>query len=74
MKESRRKVPTGKPTGNAAVSSRNADAPDSPAATLPDEQIRTRAYELYCERGCQDGDDMGDWLRAEREYLEHSPN
>jgi hypothetical protein len=73
MKESKRKVPSGKPAGNAAHTLHDADAPDSLALTPADEQIRTRAYELYCERGCQDGDDMGDWLRAEREYLEQSP-
>ena len=36
-----------------------------------DEQIRLRAYELYRDRGGKVGDDMTDWLRAEREYLEH---
>ena len=34
------------------------------------EQIRLRAYELYRERGGRVGDDMADWLQAEREYLE----
>jgi len=34
-------------------------------------QIRLRAYELYRERGGTVGDDMSDWLQAEREYLEH---
>ena len=29
--------------------------------------IQTRAYELYLERGASDGDDVNDWLRAERE-------
>ena len=28
-------------------------------------QIRSRAYELYEERGRTDGYDMDDWLRAE---------
>lgn len=41
-----------------------AEAPATPA----DEQIRMRAYEIYCERGGRVGDDMSDWLRAEREY------
>jgi hypothetical protein len=36
-----------------------------------EEQIRMRAYELYRERGGRVGDDMADWLRAEREYLEN---
>ena len=35
-----------------------------------DEQIRLRAYELYIERGAQPNDDLGDWLRAERELDE----
>ncbi len=29
--------------------------------------IARRAYEIYCERGCQDGRDMDDWLQAEQE-------
>jgi hypothetical protein len=33
------------------------------------EEIRTRAYELYIERGGQDGFDQEDWARAEREIL-----
>ena len=31
------------------------------------EQIRCRAYELYEERGREDGHDVEDWLRAEAE-------
>ena len=31
------------------------------------EAIAVRAYELFLERGGADGDDLGDWLRAERE-------
>ena len=34
--------------------------------TLED-QIRARAYELYAERGKEDGNDLEDWLRAEAE-------
>ena len=30
-------------------------------------QIRRRAYELYVERGRQDGHEEEDWLRAEEE-------
>lgn len=29
--------------------------------------IRRRAYELYEERGREDGHDLDDWLRAEEE-------
>ncbi len=32
-----------------------------------DEEIRRRAFELYEQRGRQDGHDMDDWLRAEAE-------
>ncbi len=31
------------------------------------EEIRSRAYELYEQRGREDGHDMDDWLRAEAE-------
>jgi hypothetical protein len=31
------------------------------------DQIATRAYEIYLERGSTPGDPMQDWLRAERE-------
>jgi len=31
------------------------------------EQIEQRAYELYLQRGGQDGADVNDWLEAERE-------
>jgi hypothetical protein len=29
--------------------------------------IARRAYERYCERGCEDGHDVEDWLAAERD-------
>jgi hypothetical protein len=29
--------------------------------------VAVRAFELYCERGRQDGGDIEDWLQAERE-------
>jgi uncharacterized protein HemX len=32
-----------------------------------EEEIRRRAYELYEERGSEDGHDLDDWLRAEAE-------
>ena len=36
--------------------------------TLPlKEQIAARAYELYLQRGGEDGHDLEDWLIAERE-------
>ena len=32
-----------------------------------DEEIRFRAYEIFLERGEQEGNDLDDWLQAERE-------
>jgi len=32
-----------------------------------DAKIRQKAYELYLQRGGSHGDDMNDWLRAEKE-------
>ena len=34
---------------------------------VSEEDVRLRAYELYLERGATPGDDVGDWLQAERE-------
>jgi hypothetical protein len=34
------------------------------------EAIARRAYELFLERGGEDGHDVDDWLQAERELLE----
>ncbi len=31
------------------------------------EQISTRAFEIFLERGGMHGDDLADWFRAERE-------
>ena len=41
--------------------------------TLPTaERIEKRAYELYVERGCENGHDVADWLAAEKELTELS--
>jgi hypothetical protein len=37
-----------------------------------EEQIEQRAYELYLERGGEDGRDVDDWVVAERELTELS--
>jgi outer membrane protein TolC len=34
------------------------------------EQIRRRAYELYEQRGREDGRDLDDWLQAESEVTQ----
>ena len=32
------------------------------------EQISLRAYQIYLERGARAGNELDDWLRAEREF------
>lgn len=50
------------------------DGPSTPVpehANIPPEPtqdaIARRAYELFCERGCANGQDVEDWLQAEQE-------
>ena len=40
---------------------------DTGSQELTHEMIRTRAYELYEQRGCEEGHDLDDWLQAEAE-------
>ena len=35
------------------------------------DQIRERAFDIYQKRGGKPGNDMQDWLRAERQILTH---
>jgi len=35
--------------------------------TITEHDVRLRAYELYLQRGATPGDDLADWLQAERE-------
>jgi hypothetical protein len=37
--------------------------------TASPDEIARRAYDLYQQRGGADGNDLEDWLRAERELL-----
>ena len=41
---------------------------------LSEDAVRLRAYELYLERGAIPGDDVRDWLQAERELLTNQLN
>jgi hypothetical protein len=40
---------------------------DRGRGSLTEDQIRQRAYEIFLARGAVPGDDVQDWLRAERE-------
>jgi hypothetical protein len=46
--------------------------PESP--TLTEDLVRQRAYELYEERGCEDGHELDDWFKAEGEILGKKPS
>jgi hypothetical protein len=35
-------------------------------------KINERAYEIYVSKGSQDGSDLDDWLKAEKEILKES--
>jgi hypothetical protein len=37
-------------------------------AAAHEEKIRSRAYQIYLERGEQHGRDLDDWLQAKREF------
>jgi len=46
--------------------------PTQVTKSTPDlqEQIRRRAYELYEQRGREDGHELDDWLQAESEVIQ----
>jgi hypothetical protein len=39
---------------------------------VTESDIAQRAFELYCDRGCEDGHDIDDWLSDERELRDVS--
>ena len=51
------------------VSSSNTQTPSAshPGAAPSEQEIATRAYEIFLSRGATDGADLDDWLQAERE-------
>ena len=36
---------------------------------ITEDEVRLRAYEIYLERGANPGDEVRDWIQAERELL-----
>lgn len=56
-----------RPTESGGASNSSAP-PLADARPRSDEDIQRRAYQLYEERGGQEGDAVADWLQAEREY------
>jgi hypothetical protein len=55
------------------MAARSTALPQRPKSKdLPQEEaIRQRAYEIYQERGGQDGSDVDDWLQAQEEIVGH---
>ena len=47
--------------------------PDEGSLELNEDVVRARAYWLYEDRGCEDGHDLEDWLRAESEVFGRKP-
>ncbi len=39
-------------------------------SSIPEQKVRERAYEIYCQRGRKGGHAEGDWLTAEAELKE----
>ena len=55
----------------APVTPKRTSVQKSKSELLPlEEQIRMRAYEIYLQRGGQDGSDWDDWLQAETEIMQ----
>src|SRR5262245_41943741 len=60
-------------------SMKNVVAMPIPAATISAgapsrDDVARRAFELYCQRGCEDGHDVQDWLQAEQELRKSASN
>jgi hypothetical protein len=51
-----------------------AEASDAGSWELTEDAIRTRAYQLFEERGCKHGHDLDDWLVAEAELTGKKPS
>ena len=47
--------------------------PDEGSLELTEDIIRARAYRFYEDKGCEDGHDLEDWVRAEAEVFGKRP-
>jgi hypothetical protein len=61
-----RKSKTQLPAPAAATESPENVMDEATYEDVPHDEVSLEAYSLYCERGGQDGDDLGDWLAAEQ--------
>ena len=65
-------VPSASHSALKPAAAKPAPAPRSVKATSPpaatrEEEVRSRAYQLYEERGREDGRALDDWLQADEE-------
>jgi len=49
------------------------DAPQPTSTRMSHHEIAARAYEIFLARGAVSGNDLGDWLQAERELRYQNP-
>ena len=61
------KVESRRPAIPLPSSSHTLAQDESQRRTVSENDVRLRAYELYLQRGATPGNDVGDWLQAERE-------
>ena len=62
-------APAAKPAAKPPVKASAAPAPATARAPYEptQEEIQTRAFEIYLSEGCKEGNDLEYWLRAEQE-------
>ena len=62
-------APAAKPVAKPPVKASAAPQPAKARAPYEptQEEIQTRAYELYLSEGCKEGNDLEYWVRAEQE-------
>jgi len=54
-------------TAQASITPVSAALAASVTLELNPEEVRRRAFEIYCGRGCTNGCEVEDWLEAERQ-------
>jgi hypothetical protein len=65
--KSRKAAPHVAITSSSSTSGNQDTRPTGPSL----EEIRLRAYEIYVERGRTDGQDVEDWIQAEKDLTEN---
>ena len=56
-------------TTHDAVISPSTQTVEPKRPNITEDDVRLRAYEIYLERGANPGDEVRDWIQAERELL-----